>query len=139
MTAQTIRDGWVVTGDIAYQDDDGYLYIADRKKDMIVSGGMNIYPAEVEAVIYRHPAVAQVAVIGVPDERWGEAVKAVIELKQGAKATEQEIIDFCKQHLASQKKPKSVDFVDALPVTNAGKVSKKEIRDQYWQGRERRV
>jgi fatty-acyl-CoA synthase/long-chain acyl-CoA synthetase len=139
MTAQTIRDGWVVTGDIAYQDDDGYLYIADRKKDMIVSGGMNIYPAEVEAVIYRHPAVAQVAVIGVPDERWGEAVKAVIELKQGAKATEEEIIDFCKQHLASQKKPKSVDFVDALPVTNAGKVSKKEIRDQYWQGRERRV
>jgi acyl-CoA synthetase (AMP-forming)/AMP-acid ligase II len=139
MTAQTIRDGWVVTGDIAYQDEEGYVYIADRKKDMIVSGGMNVYPAEVEAAIYKHPAVAQVAVIGVPDERWGEAVKAVIELKKGAKATEDEIIEFCKQHLASQKKPKSVDFVDALPVTNAGKVSKKEIRDKYWQGRERRV
>lgn len=139
MTAQTIRDGWVITGDIAYQDEEGYVYIADRKKDMIVSGGMNIYPAEVEAVLYKHPAVAQVAVIGVPDERWGEAVKAVVELKKGAKATETELIEFCKQHLASQKKPKSVDFVDALPVTNAGKVSKKEIREKYWQGRERKV
>jgi long-chain acyl-CoA synthetase len=139
MTALTIRDGWVYTGDIAYRDEEGYIYIADRKKDMIVSGGMNIYPAEVEAAIYKHPSVAQVAVIGVPDDRWGEAVKAVIELKKGAKATEEEIIDFCRQHLASQKKPKSIDFVDALPVSNSGKVSKAEIRERYWQGRERRV
>lgn len=139
MTAETIRNRWVYTGDIAYMDEEGYVYIADRKKDMIVSGGMNIYPAEVEAAIYKHPAVAQVAVIGVPDDRWGEAVKAVIELKKGFRVSEDEIIDFCRQHLASQKKPKSIDFVDSLPVSNSGKVSKKDIRDRYWQGRERRV
>jgi len=139
LTAEAIRDGWLYTGDIAYQDNQGYVFIADRKKDMIVSGGLNIYPAEVEAAIAKHPAVAQVAVIGVPDAQWGESVKAVIELKQGASVTEDEIIDFCRLHLASQKKPKSVDFVAALPVSSSGKVSKKEIRDPYWQDQQRKV
>lgn len=138
-TAETIRDGWVYTGDVAYRDEDGYLYVADRKKEMIVSGGMNIYPAEIETVLYTHPAVAQVAVIGVPDEHWGEAVKAVIELKQGARATEEQIIDYCRERLASYKKPKSVDFVERLPISSSGKVAKRELRERYWQGRKRRV
>lgn len=138
-TAETIRNGWVYTGDMAYRDEDGYIYIADRKKEMIVSGGMNIYPAEIETVLFTHPAVAQAAVIGVPDDHWGEAVKAIIELKPGASATEDEIIEFCRQHLASYKKPKSVDFLDRIPVGSSGKVAKKELREPYWQGRERRV
>jgi acyl-CoA synthetase (AMP-forming)/AMP-acid ligase II len=138
-TAETIRDGWVFTGDVAYRDEDGYIYIADRKKEMIISGGMNIYPAEIEAVLYAHPAVAQAAVIGVPDERWGEAVKAVIELREGARATEDEIIEFCRERLASYKKPKSVDFVERIPVGGSGKVAKRELRERYWKGGERRV
>lgn len=138
-TAETFRNGWVFTGDVGYRDADGYIYIADRKKDMIVSGGMNIYPAEIETVLYTHPAVAQAAVIGVPDDHWGEAVKAVIELKKGAQATEQQIIEFCRGYLGSYKKPKSVDFVESLPVSSGGKVVKRELREQYWQGRERRV
>ncbi|MCC6474396.1 MAG: AMP-binding protein, partial [Burkholderiales bacterium] len=100
-TAATIRDGWVYCGDMAYRDADGYIFIADRKKEMIVSGGVNIYPAEIEAVLYAHPAVAQAAVIGVPDERWGEAVKALVELKKGARATAEEIIDHCRERLAA--------------------------------------
>lgn len=138
-TAETIRDGWVYTGDVAYRDEDGYIFVADRKKEMIVSGGMNIYPAEIETVLYTHPAVAQAAVIGVPDERWGEAVKAIIELKQGAHATEEQIIDYCRERLASYKKPKSVDFVERLPISSSGKVAKRELRERFWQGRERRV
>ena len=137
-TAETIRDGWVYTGDVAYRDEDGYIFIADRKKEMIVSGGMNIYPAEIEAVLHAHPAVAHAAVIGVPDDHWGEAVKAVIELKEGAQASEQQIIDFCKDYLASYKKPKSVDFVTGL-VGTSGKVAKRDLREAYWKGRERRV
>ncbi len=137
-TAETIRDGWVYTGDVAYRDDDGYIFIADRKKEMIVSGGMNIYPAEIEAVLHAHPSVAHAAVIGVPDDHWGEAVKAVIELKDGEQATEQQIIDFCKDYLASYKKPKSVDFVTGL-VGTSGKVAKRDLREVYWKGRERRV
>lgn len=138
-TAETIRDGWVYTGDVAYRDEDGYLYIADRKKEMIISGGMNIYPAEIETVLYTHPAIAQAAVIGVPDEHWGEAVKAVVELKKGAQASAEQIIEFCRERLASYKKPKTVDFVDSLPVSSSGKVAKRELRERYWQGRERRV
>ena len=138
-TAETIRDGWVYTGDVAYRDEDGYIFIADRKKEMIVSGGVNIYPAEIEAVLYAHPAVAQAAVIGVPDPHWGEAVKAVIELKKGAQTTPEQIIDFCKERLSGYKKPKSVEFVESLPVSSSGKVAKRELRERYWQGQVRRV
>lgn len=138
-TAETIRDGWVYTGDVAYKDEDGYIYVVDRKKEMIVSGGMNVYPAEIETALYMHPAVAQVAVIGVPDDRWGEAVKAIIELRKGEHATEEEILKFCQERLAAYKKPKSVEFVDSIPVGSSGKVVKRELRERYWQGHERRV
>ena len=106
---------------------------------MIISGGENIYSVEVEAVIYKHPAVLEVAVVGVPDEKWGEAVKAVVVLKPGKEVDEKELIDFCKQHIASYKVPKSIDFVDELPKSGAGKILKRVIRDKYWKGRERRV
>jgi len=139
-TAATIdADGWLRTGDAGYLDEDGYLYIHDRVKDMIISGAENIYPAEVENAIYGHPAVAEVAVIGVPDERWGEAVKAVVVLKPGAAATPQEIVDFAKTRIAAFKAPKSVDFVSALPRNATGKVLRRELRDPYWASRERRV
>jgi len=138
-TAETIRGGWVYTGDVAYRDEEGYIYVVDRKKEMIVSGGMNIYPAEIETVLYMHPAVAQAAVIGVPDDRWGEAVKAIIELKKGTSATEEELIEFCRERLASYKKPKSVDFVDSMPIGSSAKLAKRELRERYWQGRDRRV
>jgi len=138
-TAELVRDGWIYTGDMAYRDEDGYIYVVDRKKEMIVSGGMNIYPAEIETVLYMHPAVAQVAVIGVPDDHWGEAVKAIIEFRKGEQATEEEILEFCQERLAAYKKPKSVEFVDSIPVGSSGKVVKRELRERYWQGRERRV
>ena len=137
-TAETIRNGWVYTGDVGYRDEDGYIYIVDRKKEMIISGGVNIYPAEIEAVLYTHPAVAQAAVIGVPDPHWGEAVKAIVELKPDAQASEEEIIEFCRERLASYKKPKSVDFVTGL-VSNSGKVAKRQLRERYWKGEQRRV
>jgi len=137
-TAETIREGWVYTGDIGYRDEDGYIYIVDRKKEMIVTGGVNVYPAEVEAVLYTHPAILQAAVIGVPDPHWGEAVKAVVELREGAQATESEIIEFCRERLASFKKPKSVDFAKGL-VSTSGKIAKRELRERYWKGHARRV
>lgn len=138
-TEKAFRDGWLWTGDLAVIDEEGYVTIVDRKKDMIVTGGENVYSTEVENVIYMHPAVLEVAVIGVPDPKWGEAVKAVVVLKPGMKATEEEIIEFCKRHLAHYKAPKSVDFVDALPKTGSGKIAKKELRERYWKGYERRV
>lgn len=139
LTAQTIIDGWLHTGDMATVDDEGYIFIVDRKHDMIISGGENIYPREVEEVLYRHPAVLEAAVIGVPDDRWGEAVKAVVVLKPGQSATEQELIDFCKAGLASYKKPRAVEFVDALPKTPVGKIPRREVRKKYWEGHERLV
>ena len=138
-TAETLRGGWLHTGDLGMMDENGYLYIMDRKKDMIISGGMNIYPREIEEVILRHPAVYEVAVIGVPDPLWGESVKAIVVLREGAKVTEEEIINFCKEHMASFKKPKSVEFVESLPKSAYGKILKKELRDKYWQGKERKV
>lgn len=137
--AGTIRDGRLYTGDIGYRDEDGYIYIGDRKKEMIVSGGMNVFSAKIEAVLYTHPAIAQVAVMGVPDKRWGEAVKAIIELKKGEQATEEKIIDFCRERLASYKKPKSVDFVKHLPMNISCKVAKRELRKHFWKDRRRRV
>jgi acyl-CoA synthetase (AMP-forming)/AMP-acid ligase II len=138
-TAETLRNGWLHTGDLGYMDEDGYLYLMDRSKDMIVSGGENIYPREIEEVIIRHPAIREVAVIGVPDPKWGEAVKAVVSMAPGASITEEELIAFCKDHIASYKKPKSFDFVDELPKNNYGKIMKRELRARYWEGRKRHV
>jgi long-chain acyl-CoA synthetase len=138
-TAETIKDGWLHTGDVGRMDEDGYIYLVDRKKDMIISGGENIYSREVEEVLYMHPAVLEAAVVGVPDEMWGESVKALVVLKEGSAASEQEIIDFCKEHLASYKKPSSVEFRDSLPKTASGKIKKGEIREPYWEGYERRI
>jgi long-chain acyl-CoA synthetase len=139
-TADTMTDdGWIRTGDGGYLDEDGYVYVQDRVKDMIVSGGENIYPAEVESAIYGHPDVAEVAVIAVPDEKWGEAVKAVIVLKEGRRTDPQGIIDFTRQRIAGYKLPKSIDFTDALPRNGTGKVLKRELRKKYWEGRERQV
>jgi len=130
-TEKAIRDGWLYTGDLGKLDDEGYLYIVGRKKDMIISGGENIYPREIEEVLWRHPKIADAAVIGVPDKQWGESVRAVIHLKPGEKATEEEVIEFCKQHIASYKKPKSIIFVDELPTNPSGKVLKDEVRARY--------
>jgi acyl-CoA synthetase (AMP-forming)/AMP-acid ligase II len=120
-------------------DERGYLYLLDRKKDLIISGGNNIYPREVEEVLQRHPAVYEVAVIGVPDPLWGESVHAVVALRPGQVVTEEELIAFCREHLASYKKPRSVEFVAELPKNAYGKILKRELRERYWQGRERRI
>ncbi len=138
-TAETIIDGWLHTGDIGHIDADGYLHITDRKKDMIISGGFNVYPSEVEQVIWGHPAVQDCAVIGVPDEKWGEAVKAVVELNEGQSVTQEEIIALCKAKLGSVMAPKTVDFVVSLPRSTVGKVMKKDLRQQYWQDSNRKV
>jgi acyl-CoA synthetase (AMP-forming)/AMP-acid ligase II len=130
-TKATLVNGWLHTGDMGYYDEEGYIYIADRKKDMIISGGENIYPREVEEVLYRHPAVLEAAVIGIPDEYWVEKVHAVVALKKGKEATVDEIKAFCKKHVAGYKTPKSIDFVDALPKNAAGKILKRELRDKY--------
>jgi long-chain acyl-CoA synthetase len=127
---QTWRGDLYTLGDVGYLDEDGYLFLTDRLKDMIISGGANIYPAEVEAALFNHPAVGDAAVIGVPDEHWGEKVKAIVELR--AEASEQDIIDFCREHLAHYKCPSSVDFVERLPRDPNGKVRKRELREPYW-------
>jgi acyl-CoA synthetase (AMP-forming)/AMP-acid ligase II len=138
-TAETIIDGWLHTGDIGHIDANGYLHITDRKKDMIISGGFNVYPNEIEQVIWSHPAVQDCAVIGVPDEQWGEAVKAVVELNLGKRVTADELIRLCKEKLGSVKAPKSVDFVSSLPRSPAGKVLKKDLRHQYWRDVARKI
>jgi acyl-CoA synthetase (AMP-forming)/AMP-acid ligase II len=138
-TAKAFDGDWFHTGDAGYLDEAGFLYIYDRVKDMIISGGENVYPAEVESALYGHPAVADVAVIGVPDERWGEAVKAIIVLKPDRQATEAEILAYARERIAGYKLPKSIDFVDALPRTPSGKILKRELRGAYWQGEKRRV
>jgi acyl-CoA synthetase (AMP-forming)/AMP-acid ligase II len=132
-------DGWLRTGDLARVDDEGYIFIVDRKKEMLVSGGFNVYPSEVESVLAQHPAVYEVCVVGVPDDHWGEAVKAVVVLREGARAADGEIIDFCRGRLADFKRPRSVDFVPQLPKNANGKLSRKDVREHYWRGRERRV
>lgn len=138
-TAETLRNGWLHTGDVGCMDENGYLFIMDRSKDMIISGGENIYPREIEEVVIKHPAVREVAVIGVPDPKWGEAVKAVVSVVKGKSVTENELIAFCRDHIASYKKPKSVDFVDELPKNNNGKILKRELRAKYWEGKERKI
>jgi long-chain acyl-CoA synthetase len=139
-TAATVTpDGWLKTGDAAYLDDHGYVYLYDRVKDMIVSGGENVYPAEVENVITKHPEVADTAVIGVPDDTWGEAVKAIVVRRAGGTVGESEVIAFARDHLAGYKVPKSVDFTDGLPRTPSGKLLKRELREPYWAGERRRI
>jgi acyl-CoA synthetase (AMP-forming)/AMP-acid ligase II len=131
LTGETIIDGWLHTGDMGYYDKRGYMYIVDRKKDLIISGGENVYPREIEEILYRHPAVSECAVIGVPDVKWVERVHAVIVLKQSQRATADEIITFCKDNIARYKAPRTVEFVDALPKSPQGKILKKELRAKY--------
>ncbi len=138
-TSGSMHDGFFTVGDIAYRDAEGYYFICDRRIDMIISGGVNIYPAEIEAVLHAHPAVADAAVVGVPDEQWGESVKAVVELRAGAGASADDLIAFCAESLAGYKKPRTVDFVTELPRDAAGKLLKRAIRERYWAGAGRQI
>lgn len=131
-TNETIQNGWLFTGDLGYYDENGYIYIADRKKDMIITGGENVYPVEVENVLYRHPAVKEAAVIGIPDSYWIERVHALVVLKENAQVTAEDIITFCRDNISHYKAPKSVEFVEDLPKNPQGKILKKEIRPRYW-------
>jgi long-chain acyl-CoA synthetase len=139
LTAQTLRDGWMWTGDVGTWDADCYVFIVDRAKDMIISGGENIYSVQVEEAVNQHPAVLECAVIGVPDEEWGESVKAFVVLKPETAATEAEIIETARRQLASYQKPRSVEFVDALPKAPTGKILKRTLREPYWSDRDRSV
>jgi len=141
-TKEAFAGGWLHTGDVGRFDDEGYLYIVDRKKDMIVTGGFNVFPREIEDVISAHPAVAMVAVVGVPDERWGEAVKAVVVLRpghEGSEALASELQAAVKEAKGSVQSPKSVDFVAQIPLSPLGKPDKKALRQQFWGDRERSV
>jgi acyl-CoA synthetase (AMP-forming)/AMP-acid ligase II len=138
-TRSIFEGGWLRSGDAGYFDDEGFLYIHDRVKDMIITGAENVYPAEVENALFGHPAVADVAVIGVPDSRWGEAVKAIIVLKPGKQATPDDIIAYARERIAGYKLPKSIDFVAALPRNPTGKVLRRELRAPFWQDRSRQV
>jgi len=127
-TKEAIRDGWLYTGDLGYYDENGFIYIADRKTDMIITGGENVYPKEVENILYRHPAVQEAAVIAIPDPYWVERVHAIVVLKKNAEATEEELISFCRDQIAHYKAPKSVQFVESLPKNPQGKILKREVR-----------
>jgi fatty-acyl-CoA synthase len=139
ITAETLKNGWLHTGDIARADERGYMFILDRKKDMIVSGGFNIFPREVEDVLSAHPAVSNVAVIGVPDDKWGEAVKALVVTRPGTRVTPEEVIELVRDKKGPVHAPKSVEFLDALPLTPVGKADKKALRAKYWAGQTRNV
>ena len=138
-TEAASRFGWHHTGDVGMRDADGYFYIVDRKKDMIISGGFNIFPSEIEQVLWSHPAVQDCAVIGVPDPKWGEAVIAIVELKNAQTVTEQTLSDFCRDRLGGMKTPKRIEFWQELPRSPVGKVLKRDIREKFWQGQSRRV
>ena len=139
-TAEAKKNGWMHTGDAGYLDDDGFLYIADRVKDMIVSGGENVYSVEVENALYQHPAVESCAVIGIPSDQWGEQVHAIVILHSGQNPSQKELLDFCKEKIASYKVPRSIDFSDQpLPVSGAGKVLKKDLRAPFWEGKDKQV
>jgi fatty-acyl-CoA synthase/long-chain acyl-CoA synthetase len=129
------RGEYHTVGDIAYRDDEGFYYICDRKNDMIISGGMNIYPAEIEAALEQHPKIYDVAVFGIPSEEWGELVHATIVVAPDAELTEAEVMEFSREHLAGYKTPRSVAFTDELPRTGSGKILKRELRAPYWQDR----
>jgi long-chain acyl-CoA synthetase len=138
-TAEAIRDGWMHTGDGAYLDEDGFLFIVDRVKDMIVTGGENVYSVEVENAVLKHPAVQQCAVIGVPDERWGERVHACVVAQPGMSLELEALIEHCKLHIANYKCPRSLELLDSLPISGAGKITKNVLRDKYWAGQARRI
>jgi long-chain acyl-CoA synthetase len=129
-SANTLRDGWLYTGDIAKVDEDGYLYIVDRKKDLIIASGFNIYPRDIEEVLYEHPAIQEAVVIGVPDPYRGEDVKAFVVLKAGKTVNEEEVIQYCKQNMAAYKVPRSVEFRDQLPKTQVGKILRRALREE---------
>jgi acyl-CoA synthetase (AMP-forming)/AMP-acid ligase II len=138
-TGEALRGGWMHTGDAGVMDDEGYLYIQDRVKDMIVSGGENVYPREIENVLFQHPAVADAAVIGIPDDKWGELAHAVVVLRPGHSATVDDLMAHCRRHLGGFKVPRSAQFAAALPRNPSGKVLKRELREPFWKGRTRRV
>lgn len=138
-TEAAMRDGWFTAGDLAQMDDEGYLYLVDRKGDKIISGGVNIFPREVEEVLVRHSAVSEAAVYGVPDARWGESVRATVVLRPGASATADELIEFCKSSTSGYKAPKEIDFADALPRNAVGKVLRRELRAPFWAGHDREI
>ena len=138
-TSEVQKHGWHHTGDIGYCDEDGYFYITDRKRDMIISGGFNIFPFEVEQTLLEHAAIQDVAVVGIPDEKWGEAVKAVVQLAPGASASAEELIAHCKTKLGSMKAPKSIDFWEELPRSPVGKILRRVVRDKFWEGKGRTV
>jgi acyl-CoA synthetase (AMP-forming)/AMP-acid ligase II len=138
-TADALEDGWFHTGDGGTIDDEGYLTISDRRKDVIITGGENVSSIEVEDCLFSHPDVAEVAVIGVPSEKWGETIKALVVLAPGSRADETALIAHCKERLAGYKAPTSVEFREAIPRTATGKVQKFKLREQYWEGYERKV
>ena len=137
--AFSLPDGWLLTGDIGFIDEDGFLNLVDRSKDMLVSGAENVYPAEIENVLYQHAAVAECAVFGIPDERWGEVPAAHVVLAPGASASESELIDFCTTKIARFKRPRIIKFVESLPKTPVGKIQKNELRSPYWEGHETKI
>ena len=139
LTAEVVRDGWMHTQDLGFVDDGNFVYVVDRKKDMIISGGENIYSWEVEEALRAHPDVAEVAVIAVPDQVWGESVKACVQLRPGRTTTEDDLIEHTRARIASYKKPRSIDFVESLPRLFNGKIDKKALRAPYWQDRDRQV
>jgi acyl-CoA synthetase (AMP-forming)/AMP-acid ligase II len=138
-TEEALCDGWLHTGDAGYLDDEGFLYLRDRVRDIIVTGGENVYPAEIEQSLFAHPGIADAAVIGIPDQRWGESVHAVVQLRPDSTVTEQEIIEFCHDRMAGFKRPRSVSFVDVMPRNASMKVLKRELRAPYWEGTDRAV
>ncbi len=138
-TAEVIRDGWFFTGDLAVAYPDGYIAIVDRKKDMIISGGYNVYPREIEEVLYTHAAVRECAVIGVPDPKWGEAVKAIVSIKEGSATTPEELLEHCRELLASYKKPQSIELMGDLPKSPNGKILKRELKKKYWDNQQRSI
>ena len=139
-TAKAVVDGWMHTGDGGYMDEDGFVYVVDRIKDMIITGGENVYSTEVENVVAQYPGVLQCAVIGIPDPRWGEAVHVIVVVKAGSTVDAAELIAFCKERIAGYKCPHSVDVrTDPLPMSGAGKILKRELRRPFWEGRDRHV
>jgi acyl-CoA synthetase (AMP-forming)/AMP-acid ligase II len=138
-TAKAIRNGWLYTGDMAVMDEEGYVTIVDRKKDMIVTGGENVYSTEVENTLYMHKAILECAVVGVPDEKWGETVHAIVVLKPGTTATAEELISFCKEQIARYKAPKTIEFLLSLPKTGSGKIEKKKLRERHWTDQQKKV
>jgi len=138
-TQRNFRDGYFTVGDVAYRDEEGYIFICDRKVDMIISGGVNIYPAEIEAVLHTHPAVEDCAVVGVPDPEWGEQIKAVVKRREGSGLTDQDVLQFLGERIADYKRPRSVDFVEDFPRDAAGKLLKRLIRAPYWEAAGRRI